>query len=132
MTNKTVAIMCLASAVVSAACTQYFFPQIKTVEVQKEVIRNDIQTVTHTVKEPDGTTDITTTTTDHSQVTLTDTKKEFNIVPNWHVSAFADANIKLESPEYGLNVQRRILGPIFIGASLSNKGNVGASLGMEF
>jgi hypothetical protein len=130
--NKTIIILCLVSATAASALTHFYFPTVKTVEVEKEVIRNNIQTVTHTVKQPNGAIDITTTTTDHSQTVLTDTKKEYNVNRDWVISAFAETSIKLDSPSYGLQVQRRVLGPVFIGGLVNNKGNIGVSLGMEF
>lgn len=132
MTNKTVVILCVISAALAAGLTKFYFPNVKTVEVEKQVTHKDVETVTHEVKRPDGTVDTVITTTDHSSVILTDTKKEYNVVPNWQISAFALANIKLESSDYGLQAQRRILGPIFVGGMVTSRGNIGVSLGMEF
>src|SRR5690348_9465953 len=122
------------AAVASAAVTETFFQKTKTVEVQKDVIHNNVVTVTHTVKLPSGEIDSTTTTTDHTSRVETDNKSAPALSPNWLVSGFVatDSISALANPAYGVQVNRRILGPIFIGASLSTKHDVGISLGMEF
>lgn len=134
MTNKQVALACLLSAVVSAAVTQRFFPQTKTVEVEKDVTHTDVQTVTHTVTRPNGEIDSTITIVDHTQKVDTSSKTVVlaPVPPNWLVSATATTGLKSIEPVYGVNVNRRILGPLFIGGLADTKGNVGVSLGMEF
>lgn len=107
-------------------------PKTITVETQHDVIHNNIVTVTHTIKENDGTVDVTTTTTDHSQKIETDSKTAVQIQPNWLVSGTYGIDIHTLQPAYGLQVNRRILGPVFIGALLNTRGDVGLSLGFEF
>lgn len=135
MSLKLVALLCLIVGVVSVAVTRYYFPQIQTkiVETTKEVVRTDIQTVVKTVTLPNGNTESTTTITDHTIKTDIQ-NKELTIVKakDWLVSGSVDSNFKLDTPMYGLQVQRRILGPVFVGGLLDTKGNVGLSVGMEF
>lgn len=135
MTIKQAIIACLLSAIVSAAFTQYYFPKIqtKTVETTKEVVRTDVQTVIKTVTHPGGDTESTTTIIDHTQRIETAKKTDVTITKkDWLVAASYSTSIHTLEPIYGVQVNRRILGPAYIGALLNNKGEVGLSIGLEF
>lgn len=137
MTAKEILILCLVVSGVSVASTRYLFPQIrvKTVEVEKDVVHNDIQTVVKTVTLPSGEVDSTTTTVDHSQKIETDSKTSqiATIPPNWLVNGFVSTDsLNIVNPAYGIQVNRRILGPVFIGSLLSSKGQAGLTIGLEF
>jgi hypothetical protein len=58
-----------------------------------------------------------------------------NKKPDWMISALASSNmkdIKSLQPDYGISVQRRILGPVYLGAfGITNK-QVGLSVGFQF
>ncbi len=134
MSIRNTVILCLIISAVSIIATRYIFPRIetKTVETTKEVVRTDVQTVVHTITLPSGGTDTTTTIIDHS--TRTETSKNTAItskLPNWQVSGSAQSGIDLK-PYYGIQAQRRILGPFYLGALLNTKGDVGLSIGFEF
>lgn len=120
--------------------------KIKTVTVEKVVEKKaekkNVKTVV--VQAPDGTT--TTTTTDTSTVdtntntdtntVATDEKKKTTTYsrPNWRLAALGgfDPNGNIGKPIYGGSIERRILGPIFVGAfGMSNK-SFGVSLSFEF
>lgn len=137
MSLKQVAVLLLVTATVSAALTRFYFPQVqvKTVEVEKDVIHNNIQTVVVTKKLPSGEVDSTTTIVDHTNKVDTDNKTSeiSKIPPNWLIVGTASVTgINFANPAYGVQVNRRILGPIFINASANTKGEVGLGLGMEF
>lgn len=134
LTNKTVLILLVITAVISAAATKFYFPNVTTkiVETQKEVTKTDVQTVIKTVTK-DGVIESTTTITDHSQKVETSKKVDITAATkDWLVSASYSTSIHTLEPIYGLQVNRRILGPAYIGALLNNKGQVGLSLGLEF
>jgi hypothetical protein len=125
----------------SAGVTRYYFPQVtvetKTVEVQKDVIRNNIVTITSTMKLPNGEVDTTTKTIDNTVHVDTDTKtsQSMQLSPqkNWFVGAEASiTGINFANPAYGVFVNRRILGPFYLGGSVNTKGEFGVSVGMEF
>lgn len=110
------------------------FPTVKTeqVEVEKERIVKDVVTVTKYVTRPDGTTESTTTTTDKSRETKKATNTKVTLAPDWHVSVAANTdNLALDNMRYTLQVQRRIIGSLFVGANLSTDKTVGLSLGIE-
>lgn len=133
--RNTVILMILVAAA-SAGLTRYCFPQvqIKNVEVTKEVVKNNIQTVIKTVVLKDGTTETTETINDQSTKLETD-KKVLTIAKTNDWMFDVGARVKLDDRElilYDLQVQRRILGPFFLGAKLSTDKSVGLSVGMEF
>lgn len=135
MSIKNIILLCLGVSMASIIITRYYFPQVqtKTVEVTKEVIHNDVQTVTHTVTSPNGTTDTTVTTVDHS--THVETNNKISIVskqPNWLISGSAATDFTGLKPIYGLQASRRILGPVYLGALLNTNHEVGLSIGFEF
>lgn len=115
--------------------------EIKKEEVIKEVevIKKDVVIVEKEVKNPDGTVTTERVITDKTQIDSKKetTEKQSSIVSNkkadWKVSASVGAeSLKFTQPVYGLHVERRILGPFFIGAYGMTNSNYGVSIGMEF
>lgn len=131
---RYLALIVLASIGLGAAVSRYAVPpQAKTVESTKEVTRNDVQIVTRTVTLSNGTTESTTTTTDHTIKAETNNKQSVTVVPkDWLVSGSVSTDYKFAPPTYGAQVQRRILGPVFGGFLINTKGDVGLSIGFEF
>lgn len=135
MSTRNTIILMFITMVVTAGVTRYCFPQIqfKDVETSHEIDHNNIQVVTHTVEKPDGSKEITQTTTDNS-IKVESTKKDIEVAApkNWMFAVGAGTDFKGTPPTYNLQVQRRILGPFFLGGSVSTDKTVGVSLGMEF
>jgi hypothetical protein len=136
MELKNVAILVLITAVLSAVITKYYFPklQMQTVEVEKEVIKNNIVTVTKIVKDKDGNETSETTTVDRSTTKNTDSKVvSIAASKDWMISASAQTDFKEGlKPVYGVQVQRRILGPFYVGGTVNTDRAVGVSVGFEF
>lgn len=135
MNTRNVLILMVLVAVASAGLTRYYFPQVefKNVEVTKEVVRNDIRTIVKEVVRPDGTKEIITETTDKSVKKETSSSETLIAAkPQWMFDIGARANISDREIFYDLQVQRRILGPFFLGAKASTDKTVGVSIGMEF
>lgn len=136
MSGRNVAILVILAVIITAGVTRYYFPQVeyKNVEVVKEVVKNDIRTIVRTVERPDGTKETTTDTTDRS--TRRETTKNETIIaakPQWMVGVgagtkFDDRGLVV----YDLQVQRRIVGPFYLGARAATDKSVGVSIGMEF
>jgi hypothetical protein len=137
----------LVSAVVGFAFGKYALPgkvQIKTQEVEKivTVVQHDTVTETHEVKRPDGTviTDTTIKDRDTANTSTVDTKKSSETItnqkPQWKVQGLVGLSTKdLGQPAYGVGVERRIIGPIFVGAwglSKSTEQTAGLSVSLEF
>jgi len=138
---KYAGVACMIVAIMSAGITRYYFPQVttqtKTVEVQKSVIQDNIKTIVQTIKLPNGEVDTTSTTIDNTVHTETDTKtsQQIQLAPqkNWFVGAGAIVTgVNFANPSYGVYVNRRIMGPFYLGASATTKGEFGVSVGMEF
>lgn len=136
MELKNVAIVVVITAVLSAVITKYYFPklQMQTVEVEKEVIKNNIVTVTKVVKDKDGNETTETTVVDKSTTKNTDSKVvSIAASKDWMISASAQTDFKEGlKPVYGLQVQRRILGPFYLGATANTDRAIGVSVGFEF
>lgn len=135
MELKTVGIIVIVVAILSAVTTRYYFPKVsmQTVEVEKEVVKNNIVTITKTIKGTDGTEETTTTTTDKSTSNSTASKSvTITASKDWMISASAGTKFEGLQPIYGLQVQRRILGPIYVGAMASTDKMIGLSVGFEF
>lgn len=106
----------------------------KIVEVEKEVIKKDIVTVVKVIKNKDGTEEVITTTTDKSQenrIANRTSEVSKNIKLDWHVTASAKDLFK-EKHIYELQVERRVLGPLFIAASYNTNNSIGVGVGIEF
>lgn len=127
-------ILVVVAMVVSAGVTRYFFPQIqvKTVEVTKTVIQDNVHTVTHIIQHPDGTKETVVDSTDKSTKQATDTStKIIASKSQWLIAVGANTDFTTPNPTYELHVQRRILGPFYLGVRAGTDKSVGASIGME-
>jgi len=119
--------------------------KIKVVEVEKKQQNEKKDVVTVITKKPDGTS--VTTVTDK---TVVDTKTDTDTVatsektrevtyrrPQWKLTGMAGfdtdtSDFTSVKPIYGAAVERRLLGPIFVGAwGLSNR-TFGVSVALEF
>lgn len=123
------------AAVLGAAASKYFWPTVayKEVEVEKLVTKTDIRTITRTVERPDGTKETTIESTDKS-VAKQDSKKsvEIRTETNWILGVTATAKLDDLRPSYGVQVQRRIIGPVFVGLSATDKAYFGLVVSLEF
>lgn len=126
---------CLIVAVLAMLVTKSYFPTYKLVEVTKEVVKTDIQTVTHTVTQPGGVIETTTTTIDRTQ--RTETSKNSTVVAKRstiNVSALVANDFSTGSlkPLYGVSVSKEVIGQITVGAFGLTNGTLGLSLGLNF
>lgn len=120
----------LAFAILAAgiyAGSKLVKPVVQTVEIEKEVTRVDTVVVTHEIKRPDGTVETTTTATDKSQISKEDSKSVTIARKDWFVVASSTVD-----RTYGLAVNRRILGPVFLGVGYQTNGTVVGTVAMEF
>lgn len=98
------------------------------------VTKTQVVTVEHThtvtITEPNGTTTVTTdtgiVTKEKDETTITDIK------PQWRVSGLAAVSPNTIGMVYGGQVERRILGPIYVGAFGLTNSTFGINLGIEF
>lgn len=129
MTIKTGLIIGLLLLLIGAAIGRYTASPTETVkEVEKEVVKHDVVTVTHEVKRPDGTTETEITTTDKTKESSTKkTEVSSAAAPNWFLVGSAT-----KDNVYGLQVNRRILGPAFVGVGATTDHIYTLNVGVEF
>jgi hypothetical protein len=114
----------------------------KIVEVTAKATRNDVVTRSREISRPDGTKIVRVVTVDKSvsresgkleaTITRTEEKTEERSAPQWNVRAMAGITFGDAAPVYGAGVDRRILGPIFLGAYGFSNGTVGAAIALSF
>lgn len=141
---KYLAAIVIVAMACGAALTRQFAPRevTKTQLVDHDVIKDHVVTVTKEIVRPDGSKEIDTTVVDDKKQddvkkeTITDVKPIPQLKPQWFatVGAGLDASSlrDLSNPVYNLGVNRRILGPIYLGAWANTKSQVGIQLGLEF
>lgn len=131
----------LLAALVGYAGGRYVVPgkvTIKTEVVTKEVevVKHDTVTVTKEIKNLDGTVETDTVVTDKdisstkSTQDATSEKIVENQKPQWKAQGLAGLTFQGQQI-YGGDLERRIIGPVFLGAWGTNQG-AGVSLSLEF
>lgn len=126
---RTILISLVVGLLVGAAAVRQFYPRTQTVE--KEVVRTDIKTVT-VVERPDGTHE-TVTIIDHTTKTENKNTISAPIPPQWLVTG--GAGLSNSGTAYSIGVQKRLLGPAFVGLqAITSLGNTTGliTLGLEF
>jgi hypothetical protein len=108
----------------------------KIVTVTEKVKADNVVTVYREIQRPDGTKEIRSRTFDKSVSTEAETKDDSKSVsetktverkqPDWKVAGLATTT------GYGASIERRILGPIFLGAFGLSSGMAGISVGLLF
>jgi hypothetical protein len=142
--NKTKVIIVLVLVAVAYAFGRYMQPaniEIQTREVIKTVEVNKVEKrkIKVRIVRPDGTVeerwveeDITVTQKENAKEKES-SKKVTNQKTQWKVHALAGVtDSKFDQIKYGVQIERRIVGPIFLGAYGMQGGVVGLSIGMEF
>ncbi len=127
-------------AVLVIALTSYGFgryvqpAQIKEVIKTVEIVKHDTTTIVKEHKNRDGSSDTETTVVNHD-IDLSksdDSKTITNLTPQWKVQGQYGYNFQSLRPVYGAAIERRIVGPLFIGAWGNTDHTVGLSVGLEF
>lgn len=143
MDTKYKVLIVIGVGVLGYAFGRYAQPakiQIKTETVIKEVQveKRNVVTETHEIKHTDGTTETVIKVTDLTKVSTketSDSKTSETITfnkPQWKVQALLAPQTGPIGPLYGLDVERRILGPISAGAWGNTDKKYGASVSIEF
>ena len=121
----------------------------KIVYVKEKSEKRDLVTIRLVTIKPDGTKTIETKIYDKSQIEIvqkvqseivketdksTETSKttEYS-TKDWFVAGLARTNLGgISKPDYGLSVNRRILGPFYLGAFGFTNKDLGAAVGVMF
>jgi hypothetical protein len=136
MNLRLALLLCVLSALIGGAVTEKYLVQTKTVTVDHEVIKDNIVTVTHTITQPNGTVESTTTTTDKSDKLVSDVNTA--VVASTHstlnISALVanDFSRGVLVPTYGVSVSKQLLGPVTVGGFGLTNGTIGISIGINF
>lgn len=124
-------VICLIAGVSLGAVLVYnFYPRTVTKTVEHETTTDHIVVQTHTVVSPDHTTTTDSTTT--SDVVKVDTQVSSMSVapklPQWQVSGLYGINRR----EYSVELQRRLLGNVWVGLEAGTEGTINAVLSFQF
>lgn len=111
----------------------------ETVTKTNTVVQEHVHTVVQTVVKPNGEK-VITKTTDNNSVEKNNTSSDSSAStvttyskPQWRAQGLVGlSTINLSSSIYGVGVERRILGPIFVGAYGKTNSEAGLSLSLEF
>lgn len=141
----TIAIKYLAgivviSMIIGGAITAKFVSSrevVKTQTIDRVVVQDHVVTVVKEIDRPDGTKEITTTADQVTNKTDNSIKSAEDLKPpelkNWMVSGGIGLDFDgTVDKVYDVNINRRILGPIFVGAWANTKSQAGLNVGFEF
>ncbi len=133
---KYLGIYTLVVVALSVTATKRLWPTIDTqIKVEeREVVKKDIKTIIKEQTNPDGSSTKETIIVDNSKESSTKKFEQITTKKNdWFVAAGAEARLNgLNDPIYRLEVNRRILGDIYVGASGRTDGTVGLQVGFSF
>jgi hypothetical protein len=97
---------------------------------EKQVITKETEYITREIAKPDGT--IVKETIKKDTATKDTQKTVDNKKPDYKVSVIPQYNFSDKKMVYGASVEKRIVGPFFVGIYADTNSNVGASISMEF
>lgn len=114
---------------------KFSLPSSKTqTETSTKESETEREVTDRTITRPDGTKETERIVKDVKK----DKKESSNTVaivnkkPDWKVSGLIGYSFKEHVPVYGIDIQRRILGAVSIGAFATTERSVGLSVGYEF
>lgn len=124
MSIRYVFVCCLIVAGASAYLTKRYLQCGTLTETEKNV------TKTHEVVAPDGSRVIDTVTHETKNTVVV---APAAIRPDWFVNLGVAYNFDRQGqPIYNLGVNKRLIGPIFVGGSVSSDRSLGVGIGIEF
>lgn len=137
MSNRNVIIIAIV-CLISGALIQRQWDGKQTEKIMtitRDIIHNQIVTVTKTITKPDGSTETDSTTTDTSikkeiEKQIVESSKPF-YNSQWLIAGGASLNSDREQ-FYKLEVQRNILGPLWLGIYGTTHKELGLSAGILF
>jgi hypothetical protein len=132
--NKIYTALIVVAFGIGAYIGKVSFSTTKTVEVNHETVRTDVQTVVHEVVRPDGSKEVVTTTVDHT-IDRKDEKHTAIVAapqPQWHVSASASSDFSGPALIYGLQIEKQLIGPFSVGVRADTQKTIGLVIGWSF
>jgi hypothetical protein len=126
MEYRQIGISLVVGALIGGGLVRHYATETTT--VTKEVVKNNVITVTHEVVKPDGTKVVDTTTTDKS----TDSKKA-TVVETKAPKQLYTVHVGIDSNrQYFGGVSKQVLGPLSVGLQASQNGTLGVMVGFSF
>lgn len=129
-THIVVGLTCLIIGVV--LCRIYYPVDSTIVEVYKEKSQNDVKTIIKEIIRPDGSKEIITDITDKSSTNKDKTSTKIIAKNDWHISASGSRTFTDSSMTYSLQVERRVIGDVFLGATVNTEKQVGLTVGIDW
>jgi hypothetical protein len=140
MKKPTIIIVIIAVLVATFAAGRYSVKSVDVKTTNTEQVNKDVHVVTRTVtiKQPDGTTKTTTTTKSDDRTKTIETQSAVantNERSTINVSLLAGSQLTLGASrvlDYGLSVNKEVLGPVTVGVFGMRSGAFGISIGLNF
>lgn len=133
---KAIGIYTVVIAALAIGATKRLWPSIETqVKVEeKEVIKKDVRTIIKERTNTDGSSTKETIIVDNSKESSIKKFEQITVKKHdWFVAAGAEARLdEINNPAYKLEVNRRIVGDLFLGATVNTKGSFGVQVGITF
>lgn len=125
---KKLLVLSLVSAGIGGWIAYKVLPPREVVKIEeKEVIKNHTVTQIKEVIRPDGTKETNTTIINDSKTTISkQTQKDWFATVGIARTSLTSDNI------YQLGINRRILGPFYVGGSVTSDKQLGVNIGIEF
>ncbi len=125
----------LLFVLLSALVTFYFTnnQKTRTETIEKEVIKNNVVTVTREIVNKDGSKTIETVVTDKTQTNAT--KKETKVIvamPKYLLNGGYGKDLSNNKDIYTVSVQKRVLPSVLAGVSVNTEKQIGLVIGVEF
>lgn len=126
-------IIAVVFLLIGGTASKWLFPTIKEkiVEKEVEVIKRDVVTEIREITKPDGSKETVTVVIDKSQEKKESSKTVTIAKSEWHAS-ISTLTPNVKDIYYQVQVERRVLGNIYVGALANTKGSYGISIGMDF
>jgi hypothetical protein len=132
---KTLIVYTIVIVILSVIVTKRFWPTIDTqVKVEeKEVIKRDVRTIIKEQTKPDGSSTKETIIVDNSkEVSTKKSEQTITKKKDWFVAAGVEATSRSLNPIYRIEVNRRVLGDVYVGVSGRTDGLIGLQIGFSF
>lgn len=130
---KIASVTLLLGVALGAIVAKTYFPEVKEVQTEKEIIKTDVKVVTRVVERPDGTKETIIESTDKTVKREDKTSSKTNRKqPDYKANVIVKYSFEDKKESYGALVETRLAGPLFLGVYGDTEKNVGVSVGLEF
>lgn len=126
MSIKMSALIAVIAFIAGIAVSRFQFPS----EVKEETKQNDVVTIIKEVIRPDGTKEVDTRIVDRTKEVIKEVQYK---KPDWRIQGGVGVHLASSLvPVYSVGVERRILGPMWLGAGADTTGLIKLTVAVEF